>query len=148
MGLDMYLYAEKYIPSWTPEGEAAAKTVATAIQAPQGWTTAYVRGQVAYWRKANAVHDWFVQNCQGGRDECQLTSVEKEHLEDLITVCERVLDNPSQAEELLPTRNGFFFGSTSYDDYYLQDLRDTISQLKPLLTEDYQHWDFYYRSSW
>ena len=29
---------------------------------------------VAYWRKVNAVHAWFVQTVQGGVDECQIGS--------------------------------------------------------------------------
>ena len=148
MGLDMYLYAEKYIPSWTPEGDGIVKIVDAAINAPRGWTTTYVRGQVAYWRKANAVHDWFVQNCQGGRDECQTSEVSRDQIEELISLCQQILDNPSEAERLLPTRNGFFFGSTDYGEHYFADLRDTVSQLQPLLTEDYKDCDFYYRSSW
>ena len=29
---------------------------------------------VAYWRKANAIHSWFVENCQDGVDECQYSN--------------------------------------------------------------------------
>ena len=31
--------------------------------------------EVAYWRKFNALHNWFVQNCQDGVDECQYAEV-------------------------------------------------------------------------
>jgi hypothetical protein len=30
------------------------------------------------------------------------------------------------AEFELPTAEGFFFGDTDYDEYYIQDLKDTI----------------------
>ena len=40
--------------------------------------------EIGYWRKANAVHSWFVENCQDGIDECQLSEVSREDLEDLL----------------------------------------------------------------
>lgn len=46
---------------------------------------------VAYWRKANAIHSWFVENCQGGVDECQETYIKKEQLEELLDICEQVV---------------------------------------------------------
>ena len=48
----------------------------------------------------------------------------------------------------LPTQSGFFFGSTSYDIWYLNSLKDTIEMLLPLLEEVNDNSDFYYRSSW
>ena len=38
----------------------------------------------------------------------------------------------SKAEELLPTCSGFFFGSTDYDEYYFEDLKDSIGQMEKL----------------
>lgn len=49
--------------------------------------------QVAYWRKANAIHDWFVEHVQNGVDDCDYhDEVTKEILEELLDTCERVLD--------------------------------------------------------
>lgn len=49
--------------------------------------------QVAYWRKANAIHDWFVEHVQDGVDDCDYhNEVTKEILEELLDTCERVLD--------------------------------------------------------
>lgn len=45
---------------------------------------------VGYWRKANMIHKWFVDNVQGGVDECQVTQVSKEQLLSLIHLCEEV----------------------------------------------------------
>ncbi len=61
--------------------------------------------------------------------------------------------NPEIAENLLPTKGGFFFGSTDYDEYYMQDITDTIEILEGLLKEsdpskDYFTEEVYYRSSW
>lgn len=49
--------------------------------------------QVGYWRKANHIHKWFVDNVQNGVDECDTYEVTKEQLEDLLNVCRKVLDN-------------------------------------------------------
>lgn len=46
---------------------------------------------VAYWRKANQIHNWFVNNVQGGEDDCGTYEVPKEQLKELIDVCNRVL---------------------------------------------------------
>jgi hypothetical protein len=49
------------------------------------------------------------------------------------------------AQELLPTEEGFFFGSTNYDQYYIQDLKDTEKILEDALQ---MGGEFYYQSSW
>ena len=128
--------------------------------------SAFHRGQVAYWRKANAIHQWFVDNCQGGEDDCRLAYVSYESLSELLNDVKSVLDNHELAEELLPTQEGFFFGSTAYDDYYWEDLEETKEQLefifsnlniiegkygdRHLVHPDEPDWyvDFYYQSSW
>lgn len=46
---------------------------------------------VAYWRKANQIHKWFVDNVQDGEDDCGEYYVSKEHLEELIDTCKRVV---------------------------------------------------------
>mgnify|MGYP003296433109 CR=1 FL=1 len=32
------------------------------------------------------------------------------------------------------TKDGFFFGETNYDGYYLEDLKDTVKKLEKILT--------------
>ena len=100
-----------------------------------------------YWRKANAIHDWFVRECQGGVDECQPSYVAREQLVELKELCEQVLADKTKAAELLPTTSGFFFGSTDYDEYYFQDLESTIEIIDRTLTLP-SEWDIEYRSSW
>jgi hypothetical protein len=103
----------------------------------------------AYWRKANQIHDWFVQNVQGGVDECDEYPVTPGELMSLVETCQKVLANRDLAEELLPTTSGFFFGSTDYDEYYFEDLENTIEQITTALDN---HTDsgtqFYYQASW
>ena len=49
--------------------------------------------QVAYWRKANHIHNWFVDNVQDGIDDCDYHhEVSEEILEELLATCEEVLE--------------------------------------------------------
>ena len=120
--------------------------------------------QVAYWRKANHIHNWFVENVQNGTDDCGYYEVTKEQLEQLLEICIEVRDDSKlihnsegeayikdsyTAEELLPTQSGFFFGSTCYDKWYLEDIRYTIKELRKILkTTDFEHEIVMYHSSW
>ncbi len=51
-------------------------------------------------------------------------------------------------EALLPTTSGCFFGSTEYDSYYLDDIKNTKEVLDKVLSLDTKGWDFEYHSSW
>ena len=116
--------------------------------------------EVGYWRKANQIHNWFVDKVQDGEDDCEYHhEVTKEILEELLDTCETVLasceldgkyiKNPSVAMELLPTTSGFFFGGTDYDEYYVNDIKETIDIVtKVLETTDFEKEMVYYVSSW
>ena len=57
--------------------------------------------------------------------------------------------NPEICEELLPTCSGFFFGGTGYDEYYMDDIKYTIGELKKVIEEtDWETETVYYTSSW
>lgn len=108
-----------------------------------------IEEEIGYWRKANHIHNWFVENVQDGNDDCDTYSVSIEDLKELLDICTKILEDNSLAEELLPRTQGFFFGSIEYDEYYYDSIRYTISVLKeaiegfiPGITM------YYYRSSW
>jgi hypothetical protein len=135
-----------------------------------------IEEQVAYWRKENHIHAWFVNNVQDGEDDCREHYVSREQLKELVDTCEKVLAsldnspkkkvkvkvgwqggkelyedidvyvNTELAEELLPTQAGFFFGGTEYDEWYVKGLENTLNQITPLLSEE--EGDFYYQASW
>jgi hypothetical protein len=46
-----------------------------------------VETEVAYWRKANAIHNWFVENVQNGVDECQESDISIDTLKRLRDLC-------------------------------------------------------------
>lgn len=49
--------------------------------------------EVGYWRKANQIHNWFVENVQDGEDDCCYhEEVTKEKLEELLDICKRVIN--------------------------------------------------------
>jgi hypothetical protein len=52
-----------------------------------------------------------------------------------------------KAEKLLPCASGFFFGSTNYDKWYVQDLVHTKKALEEILLDGGSE-DFVYRASW
>ena len=154
MGLDQYLHAKKFASNaeWQSEESrqlfASIMEIANVSEFVDGdFPTASIGVKVAYWRKQNAIHNWFVQNCQNGEDDCQTVFVGREQLEELRDVCRKVLADPTLASELLPTASGFFFGSTDYDDWYLEGLRYTALTIDKLLTMPVE-WDFEYSSSW
>lgn len=94
MGLDMYLTAEKYVSGWEhnrdPEFDKLVKLIGIQPHAESPGITISV--PVGYWRKANAIHRWFVEHVQGGKDECQRSYVKKKQLEELRAACTQVLN--------------------------------------------------------
>ena len=136
--------------------------------------------EIAYWRKANQIHKWFVDKVQDSVDDCNYYLVKKEDIEELVNICNKILketqlidgrvlerdyytngehikeygigkivDKPETCEELLPTQDGFFFGSTAYDEWYIDDIKYTRDRLQAILDLlDFDKWDIYYHSSW
>ena len=53
------------------------------------------------------------------------------------------------AKELLPTREGSFFGGLDYDNYYFQELEKTKKIIEKLLNvKNLGEYDIEYTSSW
>ena len=146
MGLDMYLNAKRFL--WNAEEEITNKLTENFPEL-NGAKINEVKAEVAYWRKANAVHKWFVDNVQNGVDDCGHYELGKDELKQLLEVVLEVLANRDRADELLPTASGFFFGDTKYDKYYFDDLEYTRDRLMKLTAEDsMKGWYFEYHSSW
>jgi len=145
MGLDMYLYARQMAFNGFKNQDLYNKLVQ---EAPFALDTATLQVQVAYWRKANQIHKWFVDHVQDGKDDCEEYRVTRDQLQLLVDNCKLVLMNKEEAKTLLPRQEGFFFGSYEYDEYYWFDIQDTIEQLEKVLNEYPEEWDFQYQSSW
>lgn len=153
MGLDQYLYAKKFTsnsPYFNRSGmfEQLRDTLGTDVAFLTKQTPSIsVEIKVGYWRKSNQIHTFFVDNCQGGEDDCRESYVDRDKLVELLDLCKQVLVDHSKAEDLLPTQSGFFFGNTEYNEYYYSDLSDTVEILENALKMG-DDWSFYYQSSW
>ena len=147
MGLDMHLKGKKWISSWNDGDKELGEKLNALVPVRPGRVEEVVC-EAGYWRKANAIHKWFVDNVQDGKDNCGEYYVDQSGLQKLLEVCERVLEDRDLAVELLPSQAGFFFGGTDYDEWYFTDLKNTVEIIKPLLGEEFESWSFYYQSSW
>ena len=143
MGLDMFLKKSKYYGEYLNKGERPK------VKGFEKCKSIDVAGEVMYWRKANAIHSWFVENTQEGRDECQDTYVPKEKLQELLEIVTEVLKDHKKAAGLLPVKTGFFFGTQEYDDWYFKDLEYTKQGLTELLNDELvDKYEYYSRSRW
>lgn len=92
----MYLSKRNYVKRWEhkkPEEQYSVlvkkgDAVDTLIKPER---VSYVVEEVAYWRKANQVHSWFVANVQDGVDNCGNYYVSHEKLQELVDLCKTVL---------------------------------------------------------
>ena len=156
MGLDMYLEARTYIRKFENyQTEALADDyLSVAKHFPAGadeygdFGGAEVKIVVGYWRKVNQIHNWIVENCAEGVDECQSIPIHPSKLMELRAMVEETLENKDKAADYLPTTEGFFFGGTEYDDYYWAGLERTKLILDKALSLPEEDYSFTYQASW
>jgi hypothetical protein len=182
MGLDMYLTKRVYVKNWdhmkpSEKHKITIEKGGKDAGIPVDKISEIVL-EMGYWRKANHIHKWFVDNVQDGQDDCREYYLTDDDLKQLLSICEEVLaasvlvdgkvcdgytykdgkeemilvdgkviKDSNTASRLLPTTEGFFFGSTYYDEYYLDDVKSTIKIIKNALS-DGVNGDYYYKSSW
>lgn len=155
MGLDMYLTKRTYIGSEYEHRNVVVKNIDITIDGKEVKINPKriqaITESVGYWRKANHIHRWFVENIQDGEDDCGEYNLTIEDLKSLLDDCIQVKNNHEFSENVLPTGEGFFFGSTDYDEYYYQNIDDTIKIIEDILSEteeDNYNVSFTYQSSW
>lgn len=132
MGLDMYLYRKQYVKNWDYMEPEERHTV--TLQRGEGETltvtdAAYVVEEVAYWRKANAIHAWFVNNCQGGVDDCRDAYVSIEHLEELREKVDIVLNAVEYETRRIKT--GTTYNRNDEGDLVPEDIFEDMKVLTP-----------------
>ena len=105
--------------------------------------------EVAYWRKANAIHGWIISYTDAV-DNGTPISLTKRDLFVLRETCIEVLDahTEEKAMELLPPTSGFFFGSNTIDEWYWSDIQDTVDKLNKALEQSVDDAMFEYYASW
>jgi len=145
----MYLDKRTYVKYWEHNGDDNYEVKVTKKNEPTNINpkkVKYIIEEAGYWRKANQIHRWFVENVQDGVDNCGDYYVERNQLQALLDLCKIVQKDHSKAEELLPSASGFFFGGTDYDEWYYNDIENTISILEDALEDE--NGEYYYTSSW
>jgi hypothetical protein len=149
MGLDMYLTAKRYVSDYNDTDKVLSTELMRHFpELTETQTIQEVSVRVGYWRKANAIHKWFVTNVQQGVDNCGSYPVSRDTLTELRDICVRVRDWPGTlAAEQLPTASGFFFGNTDYDEWYFRDVSNTAKIIDECLLLP-KPWEFEYSSSW
>lgn len=132
MGLDMYLYARKYVGTWRNEDSKQRDEILAALDLEiediaEGGI--YIDLPVAQWRKAQVVHNWLVSDVQNGNDNCADYFADRDTLNELREWC---LDNVDQGDP---------------DD--LDQLQHTADLLGKILDNPkFHNLDFMYTSSW
>lgn len=109
-----------------------------------------VENEVMYWRKFNAIHSWFVKNVQDGIDDCGKYSVPIETLRELLDIVIQCIEDNSKIQELLPPKEGFFFGSSEIDQSFIEELERTRNNLERLIEQfdDGCYLGFSYVGNW
>ena len=152
MGLDMYLTKKVWVGGQYEHcnvtGRVSISLAGVKLPIPLKQVQEIILA-VGYWRKANQIHQWFVDNVQGGADNCDSYYVSTDKLKELLAICQTVKLDPERGARLLPTVSGFFFGSTEYDEYYMWDIKNTIKIIQDTLkTHESLEGQYYYQSSW
>lgn len=106
--------------------------------------------EIGYWRKANAIHKWFVDNCNNGDEDCSCKDilVTTKDLRCLLADCKEVMENRNKAEEILPTYSGCFFGGLNYDEYYFDDVERTVKMIEDIFKKYPNDGYFFYEANW
>lgn len=89
MGLDMYLNKKTFV--WSSDRES----LNISYKNVKSKRVSEITEEVMYWRKANAIHSWFVKNVQDNNDDCGDYYVSKEQLQELLDTINKVLESSS-----------------------------------------------------
>lgn len=105
MGLDMYLYKKNYVKNWEHQSEEEKHSIKitkggkeTSIKSDR---IIYIIEEAGYWRKANAIHQWFVDNVQKGEDDCGNHYVSSDDLKKLLDTVNTVLASTKLVDAMI-----------------------------------------------
>lgn len=137
----------------------------------------YIVEEIMYWRKANQIHGWFCNNTEEISDNVKYY-VNHENLVELVNTCKKVLellekspkkkvqveagwrngesyyedvevyDVNDEITDLLPPTQGFFFGSYEIDEWYKEQVEETVRFLEPVVNEGEPYDEYEYYASW
>lgn len=101
------------------------------------------------WRKANYIHRFFTGDRYFDNDiNCTFIPIPYSKLEELRNICKTILIDRDQAPKLLPTCEGFFFGSKEYNENYFYNIVETLTKLEIILYKYDPEFTFQYYADW
>lgn len=112
------------------------------------------KDEVHYWSKANSIHNWILKETgtssdfNAGDNDIEIT---KDMLIKFVEQAKTVLKDRSDetSARLIPSCSGYFFGSTEYDEWYYDDIKDTAEKFLELVnTFDFEGYKLLYSCSW
>lgn len=178
----MYLSRRLYVKRWEHKGadnfSVSVKKGGKEYPGVDPEKISHITEETMYWRKANHIHKWFVDNVQDGVDDCKECYVEVVKLAELRDLCKEVMDKAvmvpgqvhvgttwsggtvtenyedgsviSNAEEIadLLPTESGFFFGCT--DYNEWYLGDVKKTYEVLSSLDLESydWEYYYQSSW
>lgn len=81
------------------------------------WPCSSLMQEVGYWRKANAIHRYFVDAVQDGEDDCRChNEVTPEILEDLRDRCKRIIESTAVINDNIVRGMHYDFSSESWQE--------------------------------
>jgi hypothetical protein len=156
MSLNMYLDKKLYVSEFNKEEPKLVDDILKIIgveYSSNNFKHVEVVIPAIYWKKSNHIYKWFVDNVQGGNDDCGDYQVNVDDLRKLLGVVKAQLKNKKKI--ILEPQSSFFFGSTEVDEFYWGDLERTKTELEreiKFYEDEWKNrnriWDFYYRTSW
>lgn len=117
MGLDIYFFANEKDKTGIPP--YPWKTVMSGDDIPVG-----------FFCKVNALFKW-VEDHVGAFENCEKVPITLAHLRALQRDLQAL--TPENCRLLFPTTEGFFFGSTDYDEGYWIDVEETKRWLETMI---------------
>ena len=95
------------------------------------------RKEIGYFRKVNFLVKYFKDLGFDVENQTPFC-ISKEDAEVLLSRCNQVLKDHSKASELLPTMDGFLFGSIEYNEYYFNDVKEVRDYIKNTLLPEFE----------
>ena len=92
MGLDMMLYRKRYVKNWGLDENRFEVILKKNGEEVPLENTVYILENIMYWRKANAIHNYFVHECGGCEDDCRPIYISTENLRELKRRIDTILD--------------------------------------------------------
>lgn len=99
-------------------------------------------------RKENHIHAYFEKWLDMEISNTRYHEITKEAVLLLVDALDAVNTDHMKAHRLLPTQEGFFFGSTEYGTWYFEDIEHELAVFEEIL----ENWDetkvYYYWAWW